>query len=75
MAHQSILLSLAVFRAEDSNTHRHLCEFVGLDVEMAFKEHYHEVGLTVHKNRRKENWSKCFLEIPKHRNIISFLQS
>lgn len=32
-----------VFRAEDSNTHRHLCEFVGLDVEMAFKEHYHEV--------------------------------
>ena len=32
-----------VFRAEDSNTHRHLCEFVGLDVEMAFFEHYHEV--------------------------------
>jgi len=31
-----------VFRAEDSNTHRHLCEFVGLDLEMAFKEHYHE---------------------------------
>ena len=35
-----------MFRAEDSNTHRHLCEFVGLDIEMAFKEHYHEV-LTV----------------------------
>lgn len=33
----------AVFRAEDSNTHRHLCEFVGLDVEMTFFEHYHEV--------------------------------
>jgi len=33
----------AVFRAEDSNTHRHLCEFVGLDIEMAFKYHYHEV--------------------------------
>jgi len=32
-----------VFRAEDSNTHRHLCEFVGLDMEMAFKYHYHEV--------------------------------
>jgi aspartyl-tRNA synthetase len=32
-----------VFRAEDSNTHRHMCEFVGLDFEMAFKEHYHEV--------------------------------
>ncbi|KCV72889.1 aspartyl-tRNA synthetase [Fonticula alba] len=32
-----------VFRAEDSNTHRHLTEFVGLDLEMAFNEHYHEV--------------------------------
>lgn len=32
-----------VFRAEDSNTHRHLTEFVGLDMEMAFKYHYHEV--------------------------------
>eukprot|EP01059_Diplonema_ambulator_P030836 TRINITY_DN5447_c0_g1_i1.p1 TRINITY_DN5447_c0_g1~~TRINITY_DN5447_c0_g1_i1.p1 ORF type:complete len:621 (+),score=283.73 TRINITY_DN5447_c0_g1_i1:39-1865(+) len=32
-----------VFRAEDSNTHRHLCEFVGLDVEMEIKEHYYEV--------------------------------
>jgi len=32
-----------VFRAEKSFTHRHLCEFVGLDIEMAFNEHYHEV--------------------------------
>ncbi|XP_064606714.1 aspartate--tRNA ligase, cytoplasmic-like [Liolophura sinensis] len=32
-----------VFRAEDSNTHRHLTEFVGLDLEMAFRWHYHEV--------------------------------
>lgn len=32
-----------MFRAEDSNTHRHLCEFVGLDLEMAFNYHYHEV--------------------------------
>lgn len=45
-----------VFRAEDSLTHRycnttsycwlyarHLCEFTGLDIEMAFYEHYHEV--------------------------------
>ncbi|EDV25004.1 Aspartate--tRNA ligase, cytoplasmic [Trichoplax sp. H2] len=36
-----------VFRAEDSNTHRHLCEFVGLDLEMAFYEHYHEVLETI----------------------------
>ncbi|CCJ28416.1 unnamed protein product [Pneumocystis jirovecii] len=32
-----------VFRAEDSNTHRHMTEFTGLDLEMAFYEHYHEV--------------------------------
>ncbi|KYF44150.1 aspartate-tRNA ligase [Toxoplasma gondii TgCatPRC2] len=32
-----------VFRAENSNTHRHLCEFTGLDLEMTFKEHYSEV--------------------------------
>eukprot|EP01091_Cochliopodium_minus_P009757 TRINITY_DN2473_c0_g1_i1.p1 TRINITY_DN2473_c0_g1~~TRINITY_DN2473_c0_g1_i1.p1 ORF type:complete len:583 (-),score=249.74 TRINITY_DN2473_c0_g1_i1:91-1818(-) len=32
-----------VFRAENSNTHRHLTEFVGLDIEMAFNDHYHEV--------------------------------
>ncbi|EMR10682.1 aspartate-tRNA(Asn) ligase [Pneumocystis murina B123] len=32
-----------VFRAEDSNTHRHMTEFVGLDLEMTFYEHYHEV--------------------------------
>jgi aspartyl-tRNA synthetase len=33
----------SVFRAEDSNTHRHMTEFIGLDVEMAFQYHYHEV--------------------------------
>ncbi|PGH15083.1 aspartate-tRNA(Asn) ligase [Helicocarpus griseus UAMH5409] len=32
-----------VFRAEDSNTHRHLTEFVGLDFEKTFQSHYHEV--------------------------------
>lgn len=31
-----------VFRAEDSMTHRHMTEFVGLDMEMTFKEHYSE---------------------------------
>ncbi|MEQ2219106.1 Aspartate--tRNA ligase, cytoplasmic [Xenoophorus captivus] len=36
-------LQCSVFRAEDSNTHRHLTEFVGLDIEMAFNYHYHEV--------------------------------
>ena len=32
-----------VFRAENSNTPRHLCEFTGLDLEMEFKDHYFEV--------------------------------
>jgi aspartyl/asparaginyl-tRNA synthetase len=32
-----------VFRAENSNTHRHLTEFTGLDLEMSFERDYHEV--------------------------------
>ncbi|TFK49883.1 aspartyl-tRNA synthetase, cytoplasmic [Heliocybe sulcata] len=32
-----------VFRAENSNTHRHLTEFTGLDLEMTFEADYHEV--------------------------------
>jgi len=32
-----------VFRAENSNTPRHLCEFVGMDFEVPFKNHYFEV--------------------------------
>ncbi|KZF23951.1 aspartyl-tRNA synthetase [Xylona heveae TC161] len=36
----------AVFRAENSNTHRHMTEYTGLDLEMAIEEHYHE-ALTV----------------------------
>jgi len=32
-----------VFRAENSFTPRHLCEFTGLDIEMSFKVHYFEV--------------------------------
>ena len=32
-----------VFRAEKHHTHRHLCEFTGLDGEMEIKQHYMEV--------------------------------
>jgi len=32
-----------VFRAENSFTHRHMCEFVGMDLEMTIKEHYFEI--------------------------------
>ncbi|VAH85965.1 unnamed protein product [Triticum turgidum subsp. durum] len=51
-----------VFRAEDSNTHRHLCEFVGLDAEMEIMRHYFEIcdivdGLFVELLRHlNENW-------------------
>lgn len=31
-----------VFRAENSNTPRHLTEYTGLDIEMAIDKHYHE---------------------------------
>jgi len=37
-----------VFRAEKSNTRRHLCEFTGLDLEMEIKEHYDEAILVIH---------------------------
>eukprot|EP00339_Tiarina_fusa_P026522 CAMPEP_0117031312 /NCGR_PEP_ID=MMETSP0472-20121206/22522_1 /TAXON_ID=693140 ORGANISM="Tiarina fusus, Strain LIS" /NCGR_SAMPLE_ID=MMETSP0472 /ASSEMBLY_ACC=CAM_ASM_000603 /LENGTH=605 /DNA_ID=CAMNT_0004739615 /DNA_START=125 /DNA_END=1942 /DNA_ORIENTATION=+ len=40
---ERIFTSGPVFRAENSNTKRHLCEFTGLDLEMAIDEHYDEV--------------------------------
>ncbi|KAF2750785.1 aspartyl-tRNA synthetase [Sporormia fimetaria CBS 119925] len=36
-----------VFRAENSNTYRHLTEYTGLDLEMQIEEHYHEVLRTL----------------------------
>jgi aspartyl/asparaginyl-tRNA synthetase len=40
---ERVFTSGPVFRAENSNTKRHLCEFTGLDLEMAIDEHYDEV--------------------------------
>lgn len=37
-----------VFRAEKSMTRRHLCEFTGLDFEMAITEHYSEAIDIIH---------------------------
>lgn len=37
-----------VFRAENSNTRRHLCEFTGLDLEMSITEHYNEALYIIH---------------------------
>lgn len=37
----------SVFRAENSLTHRHMTEFIGLDLEMTFNFDYHEVVQTI----------------------------
>ena len=37
-----------VFRAEKSHTRRHLCEFTGLDLEMAIDDHYMETLEVIH---------------------------
>ena len=38
-----------VFRAENSKTRRHLCEFIGLDVEMEIYDHYNEMLVIIHE--------------------------
>ncbi|KAJ5916178.1 hypothetical protein N7504_000193 [Penicillium tannophilum] len=56
----------AVFRAENSNTHRHLTEYTGLDIEMAIEEHYHEMLETIDatiKNILKGIYTKYRREI------------
>lgn len=56
----------AVFRAENSNTHRHMTEYTGLDLEMAIDEHYYEVLRTldnVFKNIFKGVYERCRHEI------------
>jgi len=53
-----------VFRAENSNTRRHLCEFTGLDLEMAITDHYMETLEVVHEmfkhifNGLETRWAK-----------------
>ncbi|KAF2435764.1 aspartyl-tRNA synthetase-like protein [Tothia fuscella] len=49
----------AVFRAENSNTHRHMTEYTGLDLEMAIDEHYHEV-LRMLDNTFKHIWKGLY---------------
>ena len=53
-----------VFRAENSNTKRHLTEFTGLDFEMPIHSHYHEVlsfgeNLMLHLIRQLQTRPKC----------------
>lgn len=68
----------AVFRAEDSNTHRHLTEFVGLDLEMAFKYHYHEVLDTIGNTFTeifkglRDNYSREITAVGQQYNVETF---
>jgi nondiscriminating aspartyl-tRNA synthetase len=48
-----------VFRAEDSNTPRHLTEFTGLDLEMALESHYHE-ALNIIDGMFKNLWKGIY---------------
>ncbi|KAG8534366.1 uncharacterized protein KY384_001211 [Bacidia gigantensis] len=61
-----------VFRAENSNTKRHLTEFTGLDYEMPIQEHYHEVlsfgeDLMLHLIRQ-------LLSRPKSKHLTSIIR-
>ena len=53
-----------VFRAENSHTRRHLCEFTGLDLEMAITDHYMETLEVIHNmfkhifNGLETRWAK-----------------
>lgn len=53
-----------VFRAEKSHTRRHLCEFTGLDLEMAIDDHYMETLEVIHNmfkhifNGLETRWGK-----------------
>lgn len=40
---EKVFVTGPVFRAENSHTRRHLCEFTGFDMEMTIQEHYDEV--------------------------------
>ncbi|KAH8805694.1 aspartyl-tRNA synthetase-like protein [Xylogone sp. PMI_703] len=60
----------AVFRAEDSNTPRHLTEYTGLDIEMALEEHYHE-ALDIIDDMFKHLWKGIYDRYQKEIDIIS----
>ncbi|KXX78126.1 Aspartate--tRNA ligase, cytoplasmic [Madurella mycetomatis] len=55
-----------VFRAEDSNTHRHLTEYTGLDLEMTINSDYHEALRIIDelmKSIFKGVYSRCRKEL------------
>ena len=60
----------AVFRAEDSNTPRHLTEYTGLDIEMALEEHYHE-ALDIIDGMFKNLWQGIYDRYQPEIDLIS----
>eukprot|EP00802_Teleaulax_amphioxeia_P005851 Tamp_05855.p1 GENE.Tamp_05855~~Tamp_05855.p1 ORF type:complete len:460 (+),score=101.30 Tamp_05855:1378-2757(+) len=54
-----------VFRAENANTHRHLTEFTGLDMEMRLSEHYFEV-----LDMGEELFSYMFAKLATHKKEL-----
>jgi nondiscriminating aspartyl-tRNA synthetase len=59
-----------VFRAEDSNTPRHLTEYTGLDLEMALEEHYHE-ALDLIDGMFKHLWQGIYDRFQKEIDLLS----
>lgn len=59
-----------VFRAEDSNTPRHMTEYTGLDLEMALEEHYYE-ALNIIDGMFKNLWKGIYDRYGKEIDIIS----
>ncbi|KAK2627375.1 hypothetical protein QTJ16_003341 [Diplocarpon rosae] len=59
-----------VFRAEDSNTPRHLTEYTGLDLEMALEEHYHE-ALNIIDGMFKSLWEGLYERYQDEIDLIS----
>lgn len=59
-----------VFRAEDSNTPRHLTEYTGLDLEMALEEHYHE-ALDIIDGMFKNLWKGIYERYQPEIDLIS----
>ncbi|KAF4616183.1 hypothetical protein G7Y89_g15224 [Cudoniella acicularis] len=60
----------AVFRAEDSNTPRHMTEYTGLDLEMALEEHYYE-ALNIIDGMFKNLWQGIYDRYSKEIDVIS----
>ncbi|KAI1001031.1 Aspartate--tRNA ligase, cytoplasmic [Podosphaera aphanis] len=59
-----------VFRAEDSNTPRHLTEYISLDLEMTIEEHYHE-ALTIIDEMFKSIWQGIYDRYQTEIDLIS----